>query len=379
MHSPSLKSAVRRIRSLAVPPDGQADCDLLARFRSTRDDRAFAALVARHGPAVLGTCRRVLPAPPAAGDAFPAPFLLLARRPGAVRKPAALGCWLHGVAVRVSMKLKGRLARQPRSVAAVEVPADPRDDVLWRDVRRVLDEEVNRLPDRLRLPVYLCYFEGKTRDEAADALGWKVTTLRGRLEDGRLRLRTRLALRGIELSAALLAVSAAADGLAVGDALLESTVRAASGAASEAVQSLAKGIVMTGTLGKATLTAGAVLLALGLGVSLLGYRAGAGEGPGPGPAPRDPPPVGKPQPPRELVALMQAADRVWVVDEPTDKVPGPEPAEVLKGMSPPDKGYSFRFNAEALKDLPRKGHRWVVFLKSVDEVDHIPKVAPVAG
>ncbi len=189
MHSPSLKTAVRRIRSLAGPPDGQADRDLLARFRATRDDRAFAALVARHGPAVLGTCRRILADPHAAEDAFQATFLVLARRPGAVRKPAALGCWLHGVAVRVAMKLKGRLARQPRSVAAIEVPADPRDDVLWRDVRRVLDEEVNRLPDRLRLPVYLCYFEGKTRDEAADALGWKVTTLRGRTSSPATRRR----------------------------------------------------------------------------------------------------------------------------------------------------------------------------------------------
>ena len=185
MHPPSLKTAVRRIRSLAGPRDGAADSELLARYRATRDDRAFAALVARHGPAVLGTCRRILADPHAAEDAFQATFLVLARRAGSVRKPAALGCWLHGVAVRVSMKLKGRLARQPRTVPAVETPAEVRDDVLWRDVRRVLDEEVNRLPERLRLPVFLCYFEGKTRDEAADALGWKVTTLRGRLEDGR--------------------------------------------------------------------------------------------------------------------------------------------------------------------------------------------------
>src|SRR6476646_2526088 len=250
MHSPSLKSAVRRIRSLAASTDSVSDSELLARYRASRDERAFAALVARHGPAVLGTCRRVLADSHAAEDAFQATFLVLARRPGSVRKPAALGCWLHGVAVRVAMKLKGRLARQPRSVAAVEVPADPRDDVLWRDVRRVHDEEVNRLPDRLRLPVYLCYFEGKTRDEAADALGWKVTTLRGRLEDGRLRLRTRLALRGIELSAALLAASAAA-GPAVGDALRESTTHAAGGAASDAVRSLAKGIAVSGAAAKA--------------------------------------------------------------------------------------------------------------------------------
>jgi RNA polymerase sigma factor (sigma-70 family) len=378
MHPPSLKTAVRRIRSLAGPPDGISDSDLLARYRASRDERAFAALVGRHGPAVLGTCRRILADPHAAEDAFQATFLVLARRAGAIRRAAALGFWLHGVAVRVSMKLKGRLARQPRCVPVVEIPADPRDDVLWRDVRRVLDEEVNRLPERLRLPVYLCYFEGKTRDEAADALGWKVSTLRGRLEDGRSRLRTRLALRGIELSAALLAVSAATDGLAVGDVLMESTVRAAGGSASEVVRSLVRGVAASGVAAKTKLTAGMIVLALGLGTALLGFRGDPGQAAGPGPGLKPPPADEKPKPPAELIALMQAADRIWVVDSPTDKNPVPEPAEVLKGMSPPAPGYSFAFKADALRDLPRTEHRWVVFFKSIDEVDHIPKVAPLA-
>ena len=279
---PPFETTVRRLRSLAGPPEAQSDRKLLARFRATRDDRAFATLVARHGPAVLGVCRRILHDPHAADDAFQAVFLVLARRAGSIRKAASLGCWLHGVAVRVSMKLKGRLARLPRTVESVEVPAAPRDDVLWRDVRRVLDEEVNRLPERLRLPVFLCYFEGKTRDEAAEALGWKLTTLRGRLEDGRLRLRTRLALRGVELSVALLAMSAA-NGLAVSESLLESTARTASGVASSAVQSLAKGVAMSGTT---KLTVGTLLLALGLTTTLLVYPGEAGETPVPGPTPK---------------------------------------------------------------------------------------------
>jgi RNA polymerase sigma factor (sigma-70 family) len=301
MHPPSLHTAVRRIRSLAGPPEAAPDGELLARFRANRDDQAFAALVQRHGPAVLGVCRRVLRDPDAADDAFQATFLVLARRARSIRKPASVGCWLHGVAVRVAARHKGRLARQPRPVETVEASADPRDDVLWRDVRRVLDEEVNRLPERLRLPIYLCYFEGKTRDEAAEALGWKLTTLRGRLEDGRLRLRTRLALRGIELSAALLAVSAA-EGLAVSESLLTTSVRAAGGVASESVQSLAKGVAVSGTIAKTKITLGTLLLAVGLGTTLLVYRGEAGETPGPGPAKapeappkeKDPPPPAKP-------------------------------------------------------------------------------------
>src|SRR6476646_10821562 len=102
MHSPSLKSAVRRIRSLAASTDSVSDSELLARYRASRDERAFAALVARHGPAVLGTCRRVLADSHAAEDAFQATFLVLARRAGSVRRPAALGCWLYGVARRVT-------------------------------------------------------------------------------------------------------------------------------------------------------------------------------------------------------------------------------------------------------------------------------------
>lgn len=381
MHPPSLETAVRRIRSLTAPdPVGLSDPDLLARFRTTQDDRAFAALVARHGPAVLGVCRRILADPHAAEDAFQAAFLVLARRASSIKNPAAVGCWLHGVAVRVAAKLRARRARH-KTAPVPDVPATPRDDVLWRDVRRVLDEEVNRLPERLRLPVLLCYFEGKTRDEAAAALGWKPSTLRGRLEDGRQRLRARLARRGIELSAALLAVSAAADGLAVGESLLESTVRAAGGAPTEAVKSLARGVAMSGVVGKAKVTAGVLLLAVGLGTTLMVYRGQAGQppnGPGPGPKAPDPPPAEKKVSP-ELLALMPAADRVWVVDPPTEAQPVPEPAKVLKGSLPLDPGYSFRFNVEALKELPRKGHKWVVFLRSIDEADHIPKVTPLPG
>jgi hypothetical protein len=114
MHSPSLKTAVRRIRSLAEPPDAPTDAVLLARFRATRDDKAFTALVARHGPAVLGVCRRVLADPHAAEDAFQATFLVLARRAKSVRKAASLGCWLHGVAFRVATKLKGPRPPAPR-------------------------------------------------------------------------------------------------------------------------------------------------------------------------------------------------------------------------------------------------------------------------
>jgi RNA polymerase sigma factor (sigma-70 family) len=294
MPSPSLETAVRHIRSLAAPPpDGLADRDLVARFRATKDEPAFAALVARHGPAVLGVCRRVLDDRHSAEDAFQATFLVLARRAASIQKSASVGCWLHGVAYRVATKLKGQLARRPRPGALPDVAAEPRDDVSWKDVRRVLDEEVNRLPDRLRLPILLCYFEGKTRDEAAEALGWKLSTLRGRLEDGRVRLRDRLALRGVELSVALLAVSTA-DAFAIDDALIESAVRASRGSAPAPVKALAQGVAMTGKL---KLVACALVIAVGMGTTLMVYRGEAGEGPKSGPGPKDPP---SPAPPAKV-------------------------------------------------------------------------------
>ena len=207
MHAP-LEFAVRRIRALAgSPTDTASDGDLLARFVATRDDAAFAALVERHGPAVLGVCQRILRDLHSADDAFQATFLVLARRAATVRNSASVGAWLHGVAVRIASKLKVQLLRLPRTGTIPERPTVG-DDLSWREVRRILDEEVARLPERLRHPILLCYFEGRTRDEAANLLGCKITTLRGRLEDARGRLQTRLVRRGIDLSAALLAISA---------------------------------------------------------------------------------------------------------------------------------------------------------------------------
>jgi RNA polymerase sigma factor (sigma-70 family) len=379
MHSPGLSTAVHRIRSLTAPPsDDLADAELLRRFRKSNDESAFSTIVARHGPAVFGVCQRVLNNRHDAEDAFQATFLVFARRAGSIQKTGALGCWLHGVAHRVANKSRVRLAKLPRPTALPDISIEPHEDVSWREVRRILDEEVNRLPERLRLPVLLCYFEGKTRDEAAAVLGWKLTTLRGRLEDGRLRLRARLAKRGIELSAALLAISAASEGSAIDHVLAESTLQTLAGQTTDAVKSLAKGIAMTGAIGKTIASIGALILIAGLGVTLLAFRGQAGDAPGTG-FKSPGPPAKSSDLPGDLLALFQAADRVWVVDEPTDKLPIPEPGEVLKGMSPPEKGYSFKFNAEALKQLPRKGNRWIVFLKSIDEVDHIPKVEPIAG
>ena len=48
------------------------------------------------------------------------------------------------------------------------------------------------LPEKLRLPLVLCYSEGMTYEEAADVLRIPMTTLRGRLHRGKKELRKEL-------------------------------------------------------------------------------------------------------------------------------------------------------------------------------------------
>lgn len=182
------------LHRIAAPLAVMTDAELLARFAARRDEDAFAHLLRRHGPMVLAVCRRALGPTPDADDAFQATFVALARRAGRVSDNVP--GWLFRVAVRSSRRA---LQRTDRAVAAAD-RADPSDDLArleWGEVRRLLDDELNRLPDRWRSPLVLCYLDGLTRDEAARRLGWSLRTLHRRLDEGRQRLRARLTRRGL--------------------------------------------------------------------------------------------------------------------------------------------------------------------------------------
>jgi RNA polymerase sigma factor (sigma-70 family) len=204
-----------------------SDGELLARFAARREEAAFAALVKRHGPLVLGVCRRVLHDWHGAEDAFQATFLVLARKAGTVDRTGAVAAWLHQVAYRVAIKERARSAsRQRRERAAgSERLADPLAEITGRELLTALDEEVQRLPEKYRAPLVLCYLEGRTGDEAARHLSCALRTLQRRLEQGRKCLRARLERRGLALPAALLGLGAAA--AAVPAALAAATLRAA--------------------------------------------------------------------------------------------------------------------------------------------------------
>jgi RNA polymerase sigma factor (sigma-70 family) len=189
-----LQRCLRRLCDDAVPPE---DAVLLKRFVTANDREAFELLVARHGPMVLGTARRLVDNVHDAEDVFQAVFLSLARLAKSIRHGCALPAWLHRTTGRVAAKLRAN-----RLVPSALPPeryehSDPGAGLVWREVCQALDEELQRLPQRLRSPLLLCYLSGLTRDEAARQLGWSLGTLKRRLEQGRNALRIRLSRRRI--------------------------------------------------------------------------------------------------------------------------------------------------------------------------------------
>ena len=269
----------------------QTDAQLLERFARRRDEPAFAAMMARHGPMVLGLCRRLLPDARDAEDAFQAAFLVLARKAGALRRQTLLGAWLYGVAWRVAVRLRGRAAlRHRRERAGVDLDALPADDAAWSDARWVVHEEVQRLPDAYRSAVILCCLDGKTTEEAARLLRRPVGTVKSRLNRGREILRMRLTRRGVTASVGAVGTALAATTATATAALVNATVRAAipfatgaaaSGLVSARAVALSQGVMRTMILTKVIVAAALLLAVVALGgVGSFAYRtlaAAAGD------------------------------------------------------------------------------------------------------
>src|SRR5713101_7654266 len=208
MPKQTLQTLVRHLHKLVHPPEGgPADGELLERFVKRKDSVAFAALVERHGPMVRGVCRRLLAQESDVDDAFQATFLVLLRKADTIRKTPSLGSWLYGVAFRIAHRARAESGRRSgyEKKGRKSAPSDPGMEAAWRELCAVLDVEVHGLGEKYRAPIVLCYLEGQTRDQAARQLGWSLRTLDRRLEQGRERLRVRLARRSITLSAALFA------------------------------------------------------------------------------------------------------------------------------------------------------------------------------
>ena len=275
--------AVRQINRLFR--DGTAagltDGQLLERFTTRRAEAAeaaFEALVGRHGPMVLRVCRGVLRDPHDVEDAFQATFLVLVKKAHAIGERDLLAPWLYGVARRVALKARGVVARRNRREGGIvdDPPADVAEGP-WLDLRPMLHEELDRLPEKYRKPVVLCHLQGLTHAEAARELAWPVGTVSVRLARARKLLKERLGRRGLTVTASVGFAGLTLEGAsaAVPESLIRSTARAALGASTG--QILAAGTISAGAsqLAKRTLTTMlmtrlkwlVIPLALGLGAA----------------------------------------------------------------------------------------------------------------
>jgi RNA polymerase sigma factor (sigma-70 family) len=282
MATRQLSGVLRQMCDVMLGEHGCGDGQLLERYLTRREEAAFEALVRRHGPMVLGVCRRVLRNCHDAEDAFQATFLVLVRKAASIRPREQVGNWLYGVAYRTALKARAVAARQsarermrPRHELIQDEPA--------ADWLELLDEEFSKLPDKYRAPVLLCDLRGKTRKEAARLLGWPEGTLSTRLARARSLLGQRLARRGVTLSGgAAMALAGNAASAKVPPALVGCTMKAAvcfstgqrgaAGVASAKVVALTEGVLKTMFLTKLKSASAVVLALLALG---LGFGAGA--------------------------------------------------------------------------------------------------------
>jgi RNA polymerase sigma factor (sigma-70 family) len=241
-----LNRIVQHLYRAALQPDGGElpDRQLLEAFVTRRDEVAFEILVQKHGPMVMGVCRRVLHDCHDAEDAFQATFLVLVRKARSISTPALLGNWLYGVAYRTALEAKRANARRKAKekqagMARIEAEGNP-DSLDWRPL---LDQELSRLPLKYRCPVVLCDLEGKTHGEAAQLLGCPVGTVASRLARARARLAKRLSRHGLPVSVGALsmALSQGEATAVVSPPLIAATVKAASWLA--AGQALAASVV----------------------------------------------------------------------------------------------------------------------------------------
>jgi RNA polymerase sigma factor (sigma-70 family) len=273
---------------------GLSEWQLLERYLEGRDEIAFEALVARHGPMVLRVCRRMLADTNDVEDAFQATFLVLVRRARQLAPRDAIGPWLHGVAARVALRARSETARRRRlapiacDLADAAAAAEPA--LADRELGEVLERELAQLPTKYRAPVVLCYLEGQTHEQAARELAWPLGTVKGRLARARDLLRGRLARRGLTPTAGAFALVLSRDSsAAVGRDLLDRTVKAAldlslgratSQVVSTSIASLVEGVLTSMMLTKLKWGGAAVLLSA-LALTGAGVMARQSAGPEP--------------------------------------------------------------------------------------------------
>jgi RNA polymerase sigma factor (sigma-70 family) len=317
-----MSSVLRHLCRAALLPrgDGPSDADLLESFLSRRDEAAFEALLRRHGPMVLGVCRRVLGNRHDAEDAFQATFLVLVRKAASIRPRELVGNWLWGVAYRTALKARAMNAKRRTKEREAQVAPRlslPLNGALEEMLER-LDAALGRLPEAYKAPIVLCELEGRSRKEVARTLGLPEGTLSWRLAQAKKMLAKKLSRHGPALSGGAVAavLSQGAASAALSPSLLTSTRKAGLqlaagqalvGSVPPKVISLTQGVLKAMLLTKLKVASWAVGVALlaGAGTAGLFYQTavaqtsqkppsayGVAQGPNVAPAPK----VGRPAP-----------------------------------------------------------------------------------
>lgn len=268
--------AALRHRDPRVAAMEATDAELLCKYVAGGDEVAFAELVCRHGPMVLGVCRRRLGRSADADDAFQIAFMVLARDARKIENRESLAGWLYRVAYLVALKWAGKVHRRTPGELLVDAVSDhrpgPEADASGSELQALVGEELDSLPDKLRAVVVLCGLEDRTNVEAAQVLGCPVGTVDSRLSAARAKLRARLIRRGAIVPAAALGVlvEPLASANAVAESLLSRTLRvaaeyAADGAGVDPISSFADGVSPTMSTIRLKM-----FLAAGMSVALLG-------------------------------------------------------------------------------------------------------------
>jgi RNA polymerase sigma factor (sigma-70 family) len=282
--------------------DERPDHRLLADFLDHHDEEAFEHLVQRHARHVWSVCHRLLGNSADAEDAFQATFVVLIRSGRMIADRGPLGGWLYRVAYRVALRARAMVVRrrQKEQAAAATAEAAASGTPIDPDLSEALNEELGRLPEACRLAVLLCDLDGLSRKEVAGKLGWKETTLAGRLNRGRKMLADRLRDRGFTAPLVLAAAGVAtfpasvvASTVSLANALVVAGAGIASGAVPSTVAELATGILGDMTMRITTKVLATAVLVAGI---LGGIVSGFGLHDSPTAATAAPPPTARPAP-----------------------------------------------------------------------------------
>ena len=213
------KATISVLKNSEQSVDAPSDRQLLNAVVSRASHDCFGELMRRHGTMVVNVCQRQLGNRHDAEDAAQAVFIVLWNKARTLEQHESLAGWLHQVAINVcrnSRKMTARRLAREKEAAEMTKPhftgesTGSKNDP-WDLFKDVLDEEVNRLPEKYRLPLILYHLQGKSHEEVAAIMGRNVSTIATRLSRARKMLSCRFERKGIKMASTALMTSLSAN------------------------------------------------------------------------------------------------------------------------------------------------------------------------